>query len=381
MQLERADDHVTVLSSAEGEGKEGEGKEGEGKGGMRARNGERHIPQQLRELLAFARAWKGGADVASPAVAAATVDHISPSPISLLLAPSPLDVIPGLTPIASADERQLADAGAPGGGGTGGGGGGGIPRSGSGAGGSSEIVKDKDSAKNTSPNAVVPVSEEDMEAGGGRGEKGGEGVREQEEMERGTDDKGKSHPWQWQWASEWMLREGEGKGEGMGENPSWGEKMVAWSYLLKQGVMRRGDKGSDRSDSDNGGEERRGVFGQWIWRRGGQSDLTAADDQDEEDDIIGGGGGEDGRRAVGREGRGAWQLGSLRQIDPLMPKGPTYRNGWWRELSILCWRQYIIVKRTPLLWVMRLILILCTGVLGACLFWQVPYRCVLCSHA
>ena len=150
--------------------------------------------------------------------------------------------------------------------------------------------------------------------------------------------------------------------------------MATWSYLLKQGVMRRGDKGSDRSDSD-GGEERRGGFGRWIWRRGGQSGLTAADDQDEEDDIIGGGVG-DSRRGGGVGGRGAWQLGSLRHIDPLMPAGPAYRNSWLRELSILCWRQYIIVKRTPLLWVMRLILILLTGVLGAGLFWQVPYRCV-----
>ena len=53
-------------------------------------------------------------------------------------------------------------------------------------------------------------------------------------------------------------------------------------------------------------------------------------------------------------------------------QGPLFVNLWYRELLILCWRMFIILRRTPALYLLRLTLVGLTGLLCACLFWHPP---------
>ncbi|GJP47578.1 hypothetical protein CLOM_g6761 [Closterium sp. NIES-68] len=51
-----------------------------------------------------------------------------------------------------------------------------------------------------------------------------------------------------------------------------------------------------------------------------------------------------------------------------------YANGWWRELWVLTARSAIVIRRTPALYLLRLLLIMITGLLTASLFWHPEYN-------
>ncbi|CAI5507392.1 unnamed protein product [Closterium sp. Naga37s-1] len=51
-----------------------------------------------------------------------------------------------------------------------------------------------------------------------------------------------------------------------------------------------------------------------------------------------------------------------------------YANGWWRELWVLTARSAIMIRRTPALYLLRLLLIMITGLLIASLFWQPEFN-------
>ena len=56
----------------------------------------------------------------------------------------------------------------------------------------------------------------------------------------------------------------------------------------------------------------------------------------------------------------------------LKREGNTFVNLWYRELLVLSWRMFIILRRTPALYLLRLTLVGLTGLLCACLFWRPP---------
>ncbi|CAI6001907.1 unnamed protein product [Closterium sp. NIES-64] len=51
-----------------------------------------------------------------------------------------------------------------------------------------------------------------------------------------------------------------------------------------------------------------------------------------------------------------------------------YANGWWRELRVLMSRSVRVIARTPALYLLRLLLIMVTGLLIASLFWRPPFN-------
>ncbi|CAI7775526.1 unnamed protein product, partial [Closterium sp. NIES-54] len=114
---------------------------------------------------------------------------------------------------------------------------------------------------------------------------------------------------------------------------------------IKSSVSSSGSSTSISSASSSTTIEQKGQEDQ------GQQRVDEKEDQEEEEEEKVEGEGQGSRRQQGK-----------------------YANGWWRELWVLTARSAIVIRRTPALYLLRLLLIMITGLLIASLFWQPDFN-------
>ncbi|CAI7929764.1 unnamed protein product [Closterium sp. NIES-54] len=140
-------------------------------------------------------------------------------------------------------------------------------------------------------------------------------------------------------------REGDGKksrSNSGSDVPSW---ELVTSSSIKSSVSTSSSSTSISSASSSTTIKQKGQEDQ-----GQQRDDEKEDEEEEEEEKV--------------EGEGQ---GSRRQQGK-------YANGWWRELWVLTARSAIVIRRTPALYLLRLLLIMITGLLIASLFWQPDFK-------
>lgn len=76
--------------------------------------------------------------------------------------------------------------------------------------------------------------------------------------------------------------------------------------------------------------------------------------------------------AAAKEGLVPVEAREAKETKGVLKEGQ-YANGWFRELLVLCSRSMRVIRRTPALYLLRLLLIMVTGLLIASLFWRPAY--------